>query len=55
MVKSHCEPYALRKANEHAAKRRQRRADYKARTQPIRDRRRQLALLMAGINRGWIG
>lgn len=45
----------LCKANEHMDRRRQRRAHYRARTQHVRDRRRQLALLMAGINRGWIG
>jgi hypothetical protein len=45
----------LRKANDHMDRKRRRRAHYRARTQHVRDRRRQLALLMAGINRGWIG
>lgn len=49
------EPIDLRKTNDRAASKRRRRAHYKARTQHIRDQRRQLALLLTGINRGWIG
>lgn len=44
----------LRKTNSRMARKRQRRDDYKARTRQRRDKRRELALLMAGIGTGWV-
>lgn len=45
----------LRKTNDRAAKRRNRLDGYRQRTQPTRDRVRRLALISAGLNRGWFG
>lgn len=44
----------LRRTNDRQAQRRQRRADFHARTQRRRNKRRQLDLLIAGIGTGWV-
>ena len=44
----------LDKASQRMVRRQQRLADFQARTQRRRDKRRELALLMAGIGTGWV-
>lgn len=44
----------LRKANDHRAQRERRRAHYRARTKRVRDKRRLLELIAAGIGKGWV-
>ena len=53
-MKSNCELIDLRKANDRQVRRQQRLADFQARTRERRDKRRELALLMAGIGTGWV-
>ncbi len=45
----------LRKTNDRAAKRRHRLDGYRQRHAQRRDRRRQMAMLAAGVRKGWLG